>query len=160
MAYVITSPLYFVLDGVPSHTTGWKAPNILRLNRSAPVDGTDGEVMPGADGEIPYPLYGRGLDLPVSLQVFGEYDGEGNAHASPIEGLEANLTFLAESWGSIPGTTNSTRELVVHRADGSTRTGPVQVRDFDWSDEVGDAPFALDAVLRLYVPAGHLPLDA
>ena len=38
---------------------------------------------------------------------------------------------------------------------GATRTGPVQLRDWDW--DFPTTPLIAEASMRLFIPAGYLP---
>lgn len=150
-----TSPrLYFTLDGVPSHTPAWQIRNTLELLKPAVTRGADPTIIPGANGVIAHPLYDDGTERVMTGKVFGQYDRNGDRHPSEIEGLAINLAYLANAWRAIPGTTDSTRPLVLHLPDGSTMTGDVQVRDFDYDD--ADMPVAANLVVRLYLPKGAL----
>lgn len=149
-----TSPdLYFELDGVLSHTPGWRAANTLDLAKPAQLRGTTPLVTPGASGARAMPLRANATERIITMRVFGAKDQDGTPAASEIEGLQANLDFLAAAWAVVPATADSTRTCVLHRLSAST-SGPVQVLDMDWDS--ADMPVVATMLLRLLLPEGAL----
>ena len=145
--------LYFTLDGVLSHTPGWRTMNTLELAKPAPMRGGSPLVVPGATGGRPMRQRPTYAERTLSIHVFGRKDGDGNLNASEIEGLQVNLAYLANAWAPAPPTPGSVRTLVLHRL-GTTMTGPVQVIDMDWDD--AEMPVAATLVMRLILPEGQL----
>jgi hypothetical protein len=152
--------LYFTLDGIPSHTPGWHFRNVYDLAKPGPTRSSPPDIIPGANGVIANPLWRDGNDVLLTGQAFGAADGAGiaaNVYGSEMACLEENLRYLADTFGAIPANPTTTKTCVVHLASGHTRTGPVQVRSFDWDDSTMPATATL--AMQLFIPAGHLPLD-
>jgi hypothetical protein len=146
--------LYFSLDGVPSATPAWTMTNILELLKPPKLRGTEPTVIPGASGALPHPLRADATERVVYGQVFGRLDPDGSPHSSEIAGLDLNLATLVAAWAAVPGTTSSLRTCVLHRPGHTTKTGPVQVVDFDWDYE--SMPVVANTIMRLLIPAGSL----
>jgi hypothetical protein len=89
----------------------------------------------------------------LEWSVAGDRDVEGAEHTNPLAGVLENLDYLRTNLYAIPGTSGSTRTCVLHLPGGGTRTGSVQVRDFDFGD-FDDG--AVTAVTEIYLPAGAL----
>lgn len=154
MAVVNISPnLYFTLDGILSHTPGWRAINTLDLAKPSTKRGTKPRVVPGANGARAMPLRPDATERQLSFHVYGRYTSEGAVNSSEIDGLQVNLNYLAAQWAAVPSSSNSTRTLVLHRLS-TTVTGPVQVLDMDW--DYAEMPVAATMVMRLLLPAGAL----
>jgi len=149
----ISPSLYFTLDGVLSHTPGWRAINTLDLAKPAHIRGGIPRVIPHAAGARPMPLRADATERVISLHVYGRQNGDGTPASSEIAGLQANLDYLAAAWAAVPATADSTRTLVLYRL-GTSTTGPVQVLDMDWDS--AEMPVATTMVLRLLLPEGEL----
>jgi hypothetical protein len=149
----ISPALFFTLDGTLSHTPGWRVVNTLELAKPAKKRGTSPRVLPGAAGARALPLRADATERVLNVHVYGRRDGNGTVYESEIEGLQANLEYLATSWAAVPATSDSTRTCVLHRR-GTTTTGPVQVLDMDWDD--AEMPIAAMMIVRLLLPAGAL----
>jgi hypothetical protein len=149
----ISPSLYFTLDGVLSHTPGWRAINTLDLAKPAHTRGGTPRVIPHAAGARPMPLRRDATERIISLHVYGRRNGDGGVNSSEIDGLQTNLGYLAAAWAAVPATSGSTRTLVLYRL-GTSTTGPVQVLDMDW--DWAEMPVAATMVLRLLLPEGAL----
>lgn len=152
---ILTKPrLYFTIDGVPSATPAWDMTNMLELIKPAKKRGAQPVIIPGASGGRANPLRIDVTERVINGQVFGRLNENGVPYADEITGLQTNLTTLRNAWAAIPGTTNSTRTLVLHLVGGTTLSGPVQVIDMDW--DYDQMPVVANVVVRLLVPAGEL----
>ena len=154
-----TSPrLYFEMDGVLSHTPAWRVTNTLELAKPSRLRGTKPRVIPGAAGAIPLPLRRDASERVLNVHVYGRADGA--PFSSEIDGLTANLAYLARAWAAVPAGADSTRLCTLYRfgawPDGAMTTvsGPVQVLDMDWDS--AEMPTAANLVMRLLLPAGEL----
>lgn len=155
-----TSPgLYFELDGVLSHTPGWRVANTLELAKPARLRGTKPRVIPGAAGAIPMPLRRDATERVLNVHVYGRADGYGTPYPAEIDGLQVNLAYLARAWAAPPAG-DGTRQCTLYRTgpwpDGgmTVLSGPVQVLDMDWDS--AEMPVAANMVIRLLLPAGEL----
>lgn len=156
-----TSPrLYFEMDGVLSHTPGWRVANTLELAKPARLRGTKPRVIPGAAGGVALPLRRDVTERVLNVHVYGRADADGIPYPSEIDGLAANLAFLSRAWAAVPTTADGTRQLTLYRfgswpdAGMTAVAGPVQVLDMDWDST--EMPVAANMVVRLVLPAGEL----
>ncbi len=145
---------FFTLDGVPSETPAWKMINILDLDKPAEKRGDEPTIIPGAHGALPNRMWRAATDRIIDGQVYGAADRNGNRNTDLFSGLRTNLDYLTTNWADLPGTTNETRTCVLHLPDGTTKTGVVQVVDFDWDWE--QQPVMVNVTMRLRVLAGEL----
>lgn len=152
---ILTRPrLYFTIDGTPSATFAWDMKNLLELAKPAKRRGTAPVIIPGASGGRAQPLRADVTERVVSGQVYGRLDPNGLPHPSEIEGLTLNLATLIAAWVAVPVTDDSTRTCVLHLPSGTTKTGPVQVLDFDY--DFADMPIVANVIMRLLLPEGEL----
>lgn len=128
MAYIITSPEYLEIDGIPLSTPAWYTTNMDDIWASAEVRGDD-LVIPGAAGVRPYPRRPTVTKAAVELAVVGDTAPDGTPQDQRA-GLAANcaaLRALAETTGIA---VDGTRPAVLHLAPGApvlTRTADVHV---------------------------------
>jgi len=153
---IVTRPhLYFDLDGVPSQTPAWSMINELDLIKPPNLRGTKPDIIPGLPGALPNPLREDATERTINGNVFAQLDPDGMPYPSEIEGLISNLEILADAWATVPGAANSLRSCTLYLPDTTTRTGSVQVLNFDWPD-YAEMPIKATVVLRLLIPAGSL----
>lgn len=152
MAYVITSPEYLEIDGVPLSTPGWYTTNMDDIWASAEVRGED-LLIPGAAGVRPYPRRATVTKATVELAVVGDTGPDGAAQ-DPRAGLAANcdaLRALTTTTGVAP---DGTRPAILHLAPGApvtTRTANVHVLRIRFAR---NGPNFATGQLELSIPAG------
>lgn len=149
---IITQAVYFTIDGVPSDTPAWNVENIDELLKPAKRRGPSGVAIVNAHGRLAQSMWRDSATRVMSWTINCHQDWDGNPYTDAHEGVEANLQYLLDNVYAVPDNDDSTRELVLHPPSGITRTGTVQVRDFDWTT----AGPNLLAVVEFYLCEGEL----
>lgn len=159
--FEVNRPLWLEIDGVPLATPAWRCVNPLGAVRSGGRRNTGGLVIPRSTGRLARRMWQDASQLTLEVQVYGTKGMVGDPTSSVLQGVLDNLLFLDANIGALPATDDSTREAVLHMPDGTTTySGPVQVEEFAWPDDVGDGPAMIPAALTLFIPAGRLAEDA
>lgn len=155
MAYVITSPEWLEIDGVPLSTPAWETTDASDLWGSANVRGED-LIIPGAAGVRPYPRRPTVTPATVELAVVGDTAPDGTALAEPRAGLAANCALLEALVGPNGVDADGTRLAVLHYAAGgpaTDRRGRVHVLRIRFARK---GPNLATAQMELSMPAGAL----
>jgi hypothetical protein len=138
---------YALIADVPTSTAGWWCTNLDVLVQAAPKRGTDGDIIPGADGRLPNPLYADQFDVALELTLSGVHDWLGDPQLSDRAAVYRNRRRLLDAWGPIPDNTDSTVALELY-IQGDTWAGDVQIVDLRTTENT--------ALVRLLIPAGAL----
>jgi hypothetical protein len=150
MAYVITSPEWLEIDGVPLSTPAWETTDASDLWGSANVRGED-LIIPGAAGVRPYPRRPTVTPATVELAVVGD-----TALSDQRAGLAANCALLETLVGPNGVDADGTRLAVLHYAPGgpaTDRRGRVHVLRIRFARK---GPNFATAQMELSMPAGAL----
>lgn len=155
MAYVITSPEWLEIDGVPLSTPAWETTDASELWSTAQVRGAD-LVIPGAAGVRPYPRRPTVTSATVELVVVGDTAPDGTARSEPRAGLAVNCALLEALVGPNGTDADGTRLAILHYAPGgptADRRGRVHVLRIRFARK---DPNMATAQLELSIPAGAL----
>lgn len=140
---------YLEIGSVPLAIDGaWRISDYTPLLQGRPKRGGD-RIVPGAAGATGYDREYHEVTHRLRLDIFGERDSSGNAHADRVNGLEANVDYLNDN--VVDGLTAKT--AVLH-LPGGNRTGSVYVEDLILGDR--KAPHWIRAALIVTIPAGRL----
>lgn len=153
MATVVTQLIRCEINGVPSNTPGWDVTNIDELMKPADRRSAEAVVIVESHGRLARRMWRDGTTRILNWVIYGDRDREGTPFGDYTVGVQTNLQYLYTNIVDIPAGATSTRSLTLYLPDGTTRTGDVQVRDFDWSTDTGPT---LYAVMELYLPSGQL----
>lgn len=155
MAYVITSPEWLEIDGVPLSTPAWETTEASELWSSGDVRGND-LIIPGAAGVRPYPRRPTVTPATIELSVVGDTAPDGTAQPEPRAGLAANCALLEALVGPNGIDADGTRLAVLHYAPGGPapdRRGRVHVLRVRFARQ---GPDYATGQLELSIPAGAL----
>jgi hypothetical protein len=129
MAYVITSPEYLEIDGLPLSTPAWDTTNMDDMWASSEVRGDD-LLIPMATGVRPFPRRPTVTEATVELAIYGDTAPDGTPQPDQRVGLASNCDLLRQLTSPTGAATDGTRFAVLHMAPGSPveiRTGRVHV---------------------------------
>lgn len=155
MAYVITSPEFLEIDGVPFSTPAWETTEASDLWSSADVRGSD-VLVPGATGVRAYPRRPTVTSATVELAVVGDVRWDGVPYDDVRVGLATNCRHLEALTSRLTTAADGTRLAVLHYAPGSPvddRRGRVHVLRLRF---VRKGPMFATGQLELSIPAGYL----
>lgn len=155
MAYVITSPEYVEIDGMPLSTPAWTTTQMDDLWGSPDVRGSD-VLMPGAIGVRPHRRRPTVTPATIELAVVGDLAPDGTPYSSTRAGLATNCDLLRHLTGSDGVAEDGTRQATLHLAPGSpvtTRAGRVHVLRLRIARNGDNLAVAQ---LELSIPAGAL----
>ena len=117
----------WVIDNVPMHGPGWCLPDLSEVWGDPEVRQDRGLPIPGAVGRKTYAPISDETVYRLPMWVTGYCDQDGNVHADPAAGLEANRAYLA-TYVTLPTNTgDGTRELVWTLPSGNTITTDITV---------------------------------
>lgn len=150
MAYDITRTVYLELAGVPLATPAWECANPMELAKPAQRRGQD-RVIPGAAGVRTKRRRTAITRRTLSVVVGGTFKWDGTTHTAPETGLQLNLAHLRTALLPTDGLTIT---AIVHKPDGTTISGEIQVEELDWEyhNVSADALISID----LTIPGGEL----
>lgn len=150
MAYDITRTVYVELAGVPLATPAFECTNPMELAKPAQRRGQD-RVIPGAAGVRSKRRRTAITRRTLSVVVGGTFKWDGTNHPTSETGLQLNLAHVRAALLPADGETIT---AIVHKPDGTTITGEVQVEEMDWEyhGASSDAVMTID----LSIPGGEL----
>lgn len=152
MPYTTEGTEYVVIDGVPLDTPAWRTLNLDALWGGATLRGQD-RIMPGATGVRVKRRRVTTTTVNLNLEIFGDFDWQGNPQSDARVGLEVNIEHLWENVAEPPVTSPYTRTVQLYMPSGLIRTGEAHVESFTIQ---GDSPTTARAVLELSLTGGLL----
>jgi hypothetical protein len=150
MAFVITSPEWLEIDGIPLSTPAWETADMSDLLSSPEVRGDD-ILVPYGDGVRPYPRRPTVTPASIELQIVGDTAPDGTATANPREGLQVNCAILA-TLADRPAVADGTRLATLHLV-GAVRSARVHVLRIRFART---GPNYATGQLELSIPSGAL----
>lgn len=152
MSYLVTQSEFLSIGGVPLSTPAWELENLQDLWSGPPTRGVD-LVMPGADGQRPYPRKVDAWRVTLNLAIYGDVSWDGTANADARAGLWDAIAHLRANAFDPVATARGTRLLEMTLPDGTTVAATTTVERF----VVGAAltPFAVRATADIIVPEGR-----
>lgn len=152
MSYLVTQTEFLSIGGVPLSTPAWELENLQDLWSGPPTRGVD-VVMPGADGQRPYPRKVDAWRVTLNLAIYGDVSWDGTANADARAGLWDAIAHLRANAFDPVATARGTRPLTMTLPDGTTVAATTIIERF----AVGAAltPTAVRATADIIVPEGR-----
>jgi hypothetical protein len=151
--YTITETEYATIAGVPLATPAWTLINLWELWTPPTVRGTD-VVMPGAEGQRPYPRTIDATRRQLQLVIYGDVDWEGTPVTDARAGLWTNVEHLRTNIATPPGTgPGGTHTIELITPDG-TVSGHAHIETMTLGG--ADGPYATRAAIDLTIVEGAL----
>lgn len=142
---------YLTINSVPLATPAWRITDLTPLF-DAPKQRGDDLVIPGAAGVLARPRRNTATRIAFVIEVFGELDSDGVAHANPALGLITNIDYLYTNVVAPPGTATGTRAAEWTLPGGETRNADVHVLGLTF---LRRSPTWARGRLDVNVPAGR-----
>lgn len=150
----ITDPTYLEVNGVPLATPAWRITDLSPLLDLGPFKGGNKSLPLATGGDRPYPRRKRTVTRTLPMDIFGDFDIEGEDESDPVQGVINHMIYLAQNLGAADDATNEdgTVEAVWHLPNSSLLFAHVHVEGLLGTTDV--APGVLRTTLDLSFPYG------
>lgn len=124
MATINTSPtFYLTIAGVPMSTPGWRIQNLPDLVRGPDFRGDD-VLVPLLAGRRPKRRRADVTKLTIQMEIWGDFDREGNAYTNAIVGAITNVNYLRANCFDPVDTGDGTRACKIVLPDATDLDAP------------------------------------
>jgi hypothetical protein len=139
------------IDGESMHTFAWCVTDVTALWVPTPPYRGKNVVIPGAEGQRPYPLRIDQAHIALPMVISGVVDDTGAEYGDPWVGLTTNVTTL-RGFLDAPAAPTATVPAQLTLPDATVLTADVQVDGIRIGVHVGPV---FRATLDLTIPAGR-----
>lgn len=142
---------YLEISGISMSIVGaWMLIDYTPLLQDAEQRGDD-RLVPHLPGRIAHPRRRDRTAVVLPMEIYGDNDQTGAAHANQVDGLEANIAYLNANVVAPVSTGDGTRAAVLHLPAGN-RNANVHVVGLGLSRT---SPTTARASLKLNIPTGR-----
>lgn len=148
----VTRTWYLEINDIPYATYAWEIPDLSSILDDAPLIGSNRKIPDGPT--VPYPKFPDDQIMTFPLDVFGDFDEDGDPITDVFEGLNLHMAYLKANSGYASQVGDGTVPLVFHRGDLEPQTVDVHHLGFKGSSTEGDR--LLRTTFDIAVPAGFV----